>query len=95
MTISHASELKSILLSALADMKEIVLDVGKVVDVDLSCLQILCSAHRSAMTQKKELRLPAPLPVVFKRAVEEAGYFRRAGCSLDRAETCLWLKAED
>jgi anti-anti-sigma regulatory factor len=92
LTVGQAEELRSLLIKAIIDAEEVHLDFGTVTDVDLSCLQLLCSAHRSASRMKKRVSLSDDWPEVFKKTVEEAGYSRNTGCRLDIDHTCLWVK---
>ena len=92
LTVVQAEELRSLLIKAIIDAEQVCLDFGTVADVDLSCLQLLCSAHRSASRMKKSVSLSADWPEVFKKTVEEAGYSRSTGCRLDIDHTCLWVK---
>lgn len=77
---------------AIIDAEQVRLDFGTVTDVDLSCLQLLCSARRSASRMKKSISLSGDWPEVFKNTVEEAGYSRITGCRLDVDHSCLWVK---
>jgi ABC-type transporter Mla MlaB component len=90
LTLDHAEELRSALIKALIDVDRVELDMEKVTAVDLSCLQLLCSAHRSAVRMNKLLALRHGRPDELNRAADEAGYLRRAGCRLDSYKTCLW-----
>jgi ABC-type transporter Mla MlaB component len=90
LTLDHAEELRSVLIKALIDVDRVELDMEKVTRVDLSCLQLLCSAHRSAERMNKLLALRHGRPDELNRVAGEAGYLRRAGCRLDSDKTCLW-----
>jgi len=90
LTLDHAEELRSVLIKALIDVDRVELDLEKVTAVDLSCLQLLCSAHRSAVRMKKLLALRHGRPDALDRAADAAGYLRRAGCTMDSQKTCLW-----
>jgi anti-anti-sigma regulatory factor len=92
LTVGQAEELRRFLIKAIIDAQQVRLDFGTVTDVDLSCLQLLCSAHRSASRMKKSISLSGDWPEVFKNTVEEAGYSRLTGCRLDVDHSCLWVK---
>jgi anti-anti-sigma regulatory factor len=55
--ISRATELRSLLLSALERGEPVELDGRKVNEVDLAGLQVLCAAHRTAMARGRALNL--------------------------------------
>jgi anti-anti-sigma regulatory factor len=92
LTVNHAEELRMLLIKALVDAGHVRVDFGSVTDVDLSCLQLLCSAHRSASRMKRRLSLSGGWPEPFRQAVEDAGYMRLTGCRLDNDHSCLWTR---
>ncbi len=92
LTLTHAEELRMLLIKALIDAEDVQVGFKSVADTDLSCLQVLCSAHRSACRMNRQLSLSGDWPRSFKQAVEDAGYARLAGCRLDVAHSCLWAK---
>ncbi len=91
-TLNHAEELRMLLIKALIDADRVVVDFGPVSDVDISCLQLLCSAHRSAGRMKKVVSLSRNWPAPFAKAVRDAGYKRLTGCRLDMDHSCLWVR---
>jgi ABC-type transporter Mla MlaB component len=92
LTLSQAEELRMFLIKAIINVDELVLELGDVNDVDLTCLQLLCSVHRSAVRMNKRVAFAGQLPVTFSKVVRDAGYKRGSGCHLDRFGGCLWVK---
>ena len=92
LTVGQAEGLRILLIKALIDAEQVRVDFGTVTDVDLSCLQLLCSAHRSAGRMKRSISLSGDWPELFKKIVEEAGYSRLSGCHLDVNHNCLWVR---
>lgn len=92
-TLPHAEELRSALIKAIIDSDKIAIDMENVVDIDLSCLQLLCSAHRSAARLNKPLFFTGNLPKSFKDIMSAAGFNRVTGCKLDTGKSCLWAAA--
>lgn len=90
-TIERAHELRDMLTEALNDEGPIVLDVQELTDADLSCLQLLCAAHRSSLKLGKPLALHESKPEVFRQRVREVGFARNLGCHKDPFKSCLWL----
>lgn len=90
-TIERAYELKELLMEALTGGHDVLVDLGGVVEVDLSCLQLLCSAHRSFLKRNKQFALHDNKPEVLKEAVRNAGYARTLGCHQDCCGNCLWI----
>ena len=90
-TVLQAEELKEALISGLGSADKVYVDFSKVLDIDLSCLQLLCAAHRTAATMQKSFQLAEPVPGHFIRLAESAGFARHTGCRLDITKTCLWV----
>jgi hypothetical protein len=59
-------------------------------EIDLSCLQVLCAAHRSAVASGRDITTTGKWPDAFARAVEESGYSRGRNCRSPRSVRCLW-----
>jgi anti-anti-sigma regulatory factor len=92
LTISHAAEFKEILLSAMEKVKSLTLQCEQVEGADLSVLQLICSAHRYAVRMKKEIRFGEPVSDTLIQTIRDAGYAKTVGCSLDRCNSCFWIK---
>ncbi len=73
-TIERASELKNLLLEALKGHDRVLLALDGLEEIDLSCLQLLCSAHRSFLKLDKRLEAREGKPEIFDRVVRDAGF---------------------
>ena len=91
LTVERAGELRKTLLDAFNSVKQVSFDLEKVTSVDLSCLQLLCSAHRTASLMGKELLQIGDSSGRLKETVKSAGYPRSIGCTEDMAKGCLWI----
>ncbi len=89
-TFEHADEVRSALIKALINADQVVLDFEKATKADLSCLQLLCSAHRTSTRLNKRVLFSGRFPEVLRTAADGAGYLRCNGCELDRQKSCLW-----
>ena len=87
--IEDASELKDALARALADVTTLEVDMAGVESADVACLQVFCSAHRTALRQGGTL-LFRNVGQGFIGILETSGFLRHMGCSPDR-DDCLWL----
>ncbi len=90
LSISHAAQLKSELIQALDAAPRIVIDVNAVTDVDLSALQLICAAHKSAVAKGKQLILAPDLPETLTRQIQRAGLMDGHHCGRDSSADCLW-----
>ncbi|MFZ5452541.1 MAG: STAS domain-containing protein [Thermodesulfobacteriota bacterium] len=95
LTIDNAQELHKALAAALDSAAAISVSFEEVTTVDLSFVQLLCAAHRSAVRADKILKLADPRPEVLKEAVRETGFVRERGCVLDVQNSCIWKEGWD
>lgn len=88
-SIENARNLREVLLEANGAATDVSVNMRAVNRIDLSCLQILCSAHHAAVKRGKELRLTN----VGRECLEVMrllGFTRHVGCRDDIGGTCLW-----
>ncbi|MFO7568421.1 MAG: STAS domain-containing protein [Smithellaceae bacterium] len=95
LSISRATSLREAIEQALKKVKHLTVDIGQARGVDLSFLQLLCSAHRSATVMNKSMTLAGKSNEALQKAVDENGYGRTSGCVLDKTSTCLWVVRDD
>ncbi len=88
LTIPYANELKTALVNSLAGVNHLELDFEKVTEVDLACLQLLCSAHLACEKMHKKLTMSG-CSEPFRQAVNDAGYTRIKRCTVECKENCL------
>ena len=91
LTIETAAELKTALQDAVNRCNAIEVAFKDVTAADLTCLQLLCSAHKSANKLKKSLTLHPEIPGNFRKTVFSLGFRRQSGCFLVEKKNCLWL----
>lgn len=94
-TIENVDKLKHVLQELVDSADTVVLDVKNVTEADLSCVQLLCSAHKTSIELKKSLALSGNCSEAFRKAVRDSGYAQHKGCKVDTNESCLWLKKEN
>lgn len=90
LTIDHASELASVLRDSLNRVDHLSLFFEDVTEVDISFLQLLCSAHRTAVKSNKTLVLDRQRPEPLRLAMREAAFTCEAGCVFGRQQSCIW-----
>jgi len=90
LTIQHASRLRELLLEALETTPRMFLHLEEVAEIDLSCLQVLCSAHRTAVALQKEIAITGRWPEALRVAAEESAFARGNHCRIAATATCFW-----
>ncbi len=91
LTIERADEVKSLLINALFNSDHLVLDVREVVEADLTGLQLICAAHRSAVSNGKEITMDCASSSALSAVLARAGYVRLGGCAAGKK--CLFTEA--
>jgi len=91
LTIQCGRELKETLINSLNSSEQVILNMEKVTEIDISCLQLLCSAHRTSIKLNKHLAIAGNTDL-FSESVDRCGYSRHKGCSLGENGACLWTK---
>jgi anti-anti-sigma regulatory factor len=94
-TIQEVGEIRSALLEALKGSEPVEISLEEVTEMDVSSLQLLCSAHRASVVGQKQLSIAGELPAVALRNASAAGFMRKVGCPADTANTCLWLMEKE
>ncbi|CAN2046687.1 STAS domain-containing protein [Candidatus Magnetomoraceae bacterium gMMP-1] len=89
-TIENAGELKKILIESMKKTDNLIIYLDKVTAMDLSSLQLLCSAHRSFIKLNKKIKLQTKSLELFKKVVNNAGYSRVKGC-IEPYDQCFWV----
>jgi anti-anti-sigma regulatory factor len=90
-TIERAHQLNQTLIEALQAAEAVSVDVASLSEADLSCLQLLCAAHRTSLNLKKPFKLTRERSATFRQVVHDAGFVRTLGCHQDPSKSCLWV----
>ena len=93
--IEHARDLKSALVSVLGRVDRVMVDLERVTAAGLTCLELLCSAHRTALSMNKELELGPNVSEAFTHAIRDSGYERRQGCEWSSQQSCFWGRGKE
>ena len=89
LTVPNAELFKNALIDAMQNADDLALNFTGITDADLSCLQIVCSAHKNAMNSCSSIKIDDNPPDIFKEALRDSGFLRLKGCMSDMQEKCL------
>lgn len=95
LTIQRVVEIREVICDAFSEGGNLTLDLQRVTDIDLTGLQLLCSAHISSITRGKEFSVKFPAEESIKNIVNDAGFLRHTGCAGDVKHTCIWTGGEE
>lgn len=90
LTIRRIAALKDEVSAALQAADVVRLRLEADAQGDAALLQLLCSAHRTALREGKAFLLIGDLPEQIDRLLRLAGFTRHVGCCHDRGGSCLW-----
>lgn len=88
LSVADAADLKNFLVDSLARADAIVINLDRVTSIDLACLQLFCSTHRSAAKNGKKFMIQEPVPEPFIKARKAAGFMFNKQFA---TEDCLWI----
>jgi len=95
LTIQNAAVFRDVLLESLEKTGHLVLNLENVTEVDLSCLQLLCSAQMTTKEPDRRLTMDGGCPEAFRKAAAESGYLRDDVCKPSACnKSCLWTEAD-
>ncbi len=91
LTIPFAGEFTAALLDAFDTAGRVLVNLEGVSAVDITGLQLLCSAHRTACAREKGFDVEGLVNPVLAEAAVLAGFRRHVGCAVDVGKTCIWI----
>ncbi len=89
LTVEYAKDLKEGLLKALENTTRLEINMENMSEIDLTCLQLLCSANRSFKAVDKEIAFAGEPPDLFKQALIEAGLYRTGRPAPESENDCF------
>jgi len=95
LTVIRAAELKEMLRQSLAGPDSVEIDLDQVTAVDLACLQLFCSAHKTALRDDRKWRIKNMGSSVLQTAGMEAGFSYHTKCRFHPTVDCLWRENDE
>ena len=95
LTVKHAKALKAAFLEAVRNAPSVEVKVEKIDDIDVTFVQLVCSAHRMAADLNKQMTITGFEQERFSEMLGRFGFFRHIGCHESTGKSCLWLQGQD
>jgi len=89
LAVDKAGALKIMLQDALKNAESVAINFKDNHKIDITFLQLVCSAHHSALLSGKNLNLSEKMPDNLKNLLKSAGYMQHPVCSFDKDRECL------
>jgi anti-anti-sigma regulatory factor len=91
LTIENAAEFSQIIRDALEASKHVAIEFEPAVEIDITGLQILCSACKSAAAHGAVFTYHGPQPQALTDIILSSGVERHAVCKHNNDSTCIWF----
>jgi len=93
-TVASVARLKAELAKALRTAQSVHVELERISGVDVSLLQLLCSAHRTAAQAGKKLTIMGIEREPVTGLLRQAGFLRHIGCHETTLRSCLWFEPQ-
>ncbi len=90
LTVRRGDDIRSGMISVLKSIDHIIVNIKKPADIDITCLQLLCSVCRTAASMGKKIEFSKHTTKSFKDISTLSGFQRSICCT----DNCLW-KCDD
>jgi len=91
LTIASSGELHRVLSEALHGTQRVELDLQRLEEIDLSAMQVICSACKSASKQKQTLVCLSGIPDCLAALGRNLGAPRELPCIQNGNDPCIWF----
>jgi anti-anti-sigma regulatory factor len=91
LTIETGAAFSSIIREALETSAIVEIEFEPTVEIDITGMQILCSACKSAAQSGKTFSFHGPQPQALADIISSSGAERHAACKYNNKSTCIWF----
>lgn len=92
LTIDTMAEFAKLIREGLAAAKSVVVQFNPNLEADITALQVLCSAHRTAVTKGKTFVLQGEMPAALFNLSVALGSDRHRECNYNKGNPCPWFE---
>ncbi len=91
LTVENAAAFSQLLRDALEASKSVAVEFEPEVEIDITGVQIICSACKSAAAGGKDFMYHGPQPRGLADIIIACGAERHAACKHNNDSTCIWF----
>jgi anti-anti-sigma regulatory factor len=88
--IAGACMLRDALLPIQDRWSSLIVNLEDMTEIDVSGLQLLCAAHRTAVKLHKQVTLTGHLAESVHQSAANAGFLKEQACAMGGGQACLW-----
>jgi len=89
LNIETSAELHHALLESLNESQRVVLDARQLEGIDITCLQVICSACKTATTEKRSFECEGKIPECLDALRGSIGAGQKGSCNQNPHEACI------
>ena len=90
LAIDTATELHQLLLDQISTVQKIQLDLSGIHEIDLAGMQLICSACRTSLDDRRNFNFSGCMPTAVKAAIAAVGLQRQTTCKHNADLPCIW-----
>jgi hypothetical protein len=94
LTIENSAEFSKLIAQGLAEAKSVAIEFAANLEADITALQVLCSAHKTAATQGKIFTRQGDMPAALLNLAVAVGSERHRECNHNKGNPCPWFEGE-
>lgn len=91
LTIENAAEFSRLISEAFEASHLVAVEFDPAVEIDITGVQVLCSACKSAVNSGKIFSYSGPQPQALTDIISSSGAERHAGCKHTNNSPCIWF----
>lgn len=90
MTINESCNYKDLLLNTLKKTDHLIIHFKPSVNIDISCMQLLCASYIYGIKQNKKVEIAGETPQAIKSILQATGLKSCDMCTKDYNTVCMW-----
>lgn len=91
LTVLSVVEIKRAMGAELRSAPAVMIALENASEADVAFLQLLCAAHRTAITTGKQMAVTGVEQQAFRQTALRGGFRRHVGCSEDSGKSCFLI----
>ena len=88
-------DLRELMIDSIDRSESLTIEFHDFKKTDMFFIQLLCSAHKYAVSKSKTINIIGSLPDTIKTILENYGFYKDTGCIKDVGDSCFWLREVD
>lgn len=95
LSIMDVRSLREMFLDSLCSAEHVIFEIEEIEDISFACLQMLCSACRTAFVMEKRFSVVPMNHKRFQKIFKHSGYLISDKCNFIRGKCCIKAGLED